>query len=230
MKHLIVFVLLVLTLAGCAGQTESPSVLTPTGGQRLGWQQLLDQARRSAEAGRTFELHSPFGVFVFYNNPHPFCYTYMVPGDWKQAPDGELRSKDERAFVWVQFLLARDLEVVEGASLVEQARTTITRLYEKSLGQSLTGVELVPFESARPGTWKWKAATAGFTKGGHYYRFPTRIIVDLSPHAIMHFTIDGIQDNDGLAQRIIETLRTTLEPECYWAILEAMLKNMLGER
>jgi len=74
------------------------------------------------------------------------------------------------------------------------------------------------------------ATSPGLLHGGVYYRFPTRIIVDLSPHAVMHFTIDGTQDNDRLAQRILETLRTTSELECYWTTLETMLKNLLGER
>jgi hypothetical protein len=221
---------LAVTLAGCAGHAGSTSVTTHPGAQSSAWQQQMDLARRMAAEGKTYVMVGPSGIFAFYNTPRPFCYTYMIPGEWQGTGPGEYRSKDGRAFVWVSFVLAEGLEDVEGANLVERARAMITRQYEKTLGQSLTGVELVPFESARPGTWKWKAATAGFTHGGHYYRFPTRIIVDLSPYGVMHFTVDGAQDNDGLARRVIENVRTTLEPECYWPVLEAMLKAMHGER
>ncbi|HSB71084.1 MAG TPA: hypothetical protein VLT62_17285, partial [Candidatus Methylomirabilis sp.] len=128
----------------------------------------------------------------------------MVPGAWKAArgaQDGrEARSKDERAFVWVQMMTAQALESVEGASLVERVAAMITRMYEQNLGQTLTGVEVIPFESAGPATWKWKAATAGFMIGGQYYRIPARFIVDLSPHAVMHLTVDGTQDNDRVAR------------------------------
>jgi len=54
-------------------------------------------------------------------------------------------------------------------------------------------------------------------------------MVDLSPDAVAVITV-GMGEEDGRARRVIETLRTTREPECYFPVLEKMLKTMLGER
>lgn len=215
-------------LVGCAGQT-GPSVVG-TGSQRPGWQQWLDQARRDAAAGNAYVLvMGPAGVFTFYNNPRPFCYMYIIPGEW--VPEGEpgaYRSKDGRAFAGVSFWLPGVFEGVDGATLVERARTVVTRGYEKGLGQPLASVELAPFESARPGTWRWRSVPV--SQAGRSIVFPAKILVDLSPDAVVVITVVGTPDDDDLARRIIESLRTTSDPKCYWPVLEKMLKAMHGER
>jgi len=215
-------------LAGSVGQAGAQAVEPPATTQRLAWQQQMDQARRHAAAGSNYVLVLPSGVFVFYNNPRPFCYTYMIPGAWVGAGENAYRSKDGRAFAGVSFGLPRDLDGLEGATLVERARTFVTRQYEQALRQRLAGVELVAFESARPGTWKWTAAPV--TRGDHQIRSPTKIIVDLSPDGVVLITVAGTPDDDGVARGIIQHLRTTSDAECYWPVLERMLKSMLGER
>ncbi|WP_333840759.1 hypothetical protein [Pelomicrobium sp.] len=198
----------------------------------------MEQARRMAAAGRNYvlvvrpvreEASTTGGVWVFYNNPRPFCYTYMIPGNWVAAREpNAYRSKDGRAFAGLLFWLPQLLKDVEGATLLEQARTLITREYEKALGQRLPNVELLPFESARPGTWKWVAGP--LTQGDRLIELPTKIIVDLSPDAVMQITVQGTPDDDGLARPIVESLKTTSDPECYWQLLENMLKIATGNR
>lgn len=229
MRYPSVFFALVVAVAGCAGQAAGPFVSTPAGGQRPAWQQHMDEARRHAAGGRNYALVGPSGIFVFYNNPRPFCYTYMIPGEWVAAREpNAYYSKDGRASVGVMFLLPHHLDGLEGANLVERASTSITRQLEEWLGQPVTGVELVPFEAARPGTWKWKVAPV--RRGDRELRSPTKIIVDLGPDAVVQVTVAGTQDDDGLARRIVENLRRTSDPECYWPMLEATLKTILGDR
>lgn len=229
MQYLSVFFALVVVAAGCVGQTGGPFVSTPAAGQRPAWQQMMENARDAASAGENYVLLvGRTGVYVFYNNPRPFCYTYMIPGDWVKAPQpNAYRSKDGRAYVRVEFVLARDLEGSAGSNLVERIATAMTRNVEKDLRVTLRGVELVPFQSARPGVWKWKAAP--FKKGEHYIHLQA-IIVDLSPDAVVEIDVLETGDDDALARRIIETLRTTSNPECYWPVLETMLKAGLGVR
>lgn len=43
-------------------------------------------------------------------------------------------------------------------------------------------------------------------------------------------TVRASADDDALARRIIESLRTTRAPECYFPIAERMLKADAGER
>lgn len=223
MRNLTVFAALMVTVVGCAGQTGGSSVLTSAGAQRPRWQQLMERARQGAAAGYTYEIIGPDAVFVFYNNPAPLCYTYMIPGSWKADKEPiAFRSKDGRGFVGMLLFSARTLEGVEGGNLLERARTRVTRDHEETLGQPLTGVELVQFESARPGTWKWKAAPV--RRGELELGFGAKILVDLSPDAVVQISAAGTRDDDGLARRIIENLRTTSNPECYWPLLESTLK------
>jgi len=195
----------------------------------------MDAARRLAVTGQTYVLHfkgdgeKRSGIYVFYNNPLPFCYTYMIPGEWVRSPgqDG-YRSQDGRAFVGVWFLLAESLVGVEGATLLERLRNDVTASYEKQLGQRLAGVELLPFESGRPGTWRWTAAPVSVKQRGTL-KFPVKILVDLGSEAIAHITVIGTADDQDLARRVVETFRTTSDTACYLPVLETMLRSMRPE-
>ena len=68
-------------LAGWVGQAAAQVPEPPTVGQRPAWQQMMDEARRLMADGDNYVLVRPSGVFVFYNNPLPFCYKYMIPGE-----------------------------------------------------------------------------------------------------------------------------------------------------
>jgi hypothetical protein len=153
----------------------------------------------------------------------------MIPGNWVEAREPHAyRSEDGEAFAGLLFLLPKEFEGFEGATLVDRARTFITWQHEKWLGQKLSGVELVRFDSTRPGTWKWKAPPV--MHGDRLINFPTKVFVDLSPDSVVQITVSGTSDNDGLVRRIIETLRTTSAPECYWPLLERLFKIMTVNR
>jgi hypothetical protein len=228
---------LAVLLASCAGQAAGQAVATPPSDKLPAWQQRMDQARRMAATGRNYvivtsrlkaEASGSGGVYVFYNNPRPFCYTYMIPGEWVVAPQpNAYRSKEGKAFVGVLFDLPGNLEGVDGATLVERARNAFTRWYEKASEQPVSAARLVPFESARGGTLKWTALPVMRGEGQSH---PTRIIADLSPDAVVHITVRGTEDDDGLARQVVESLKTTTSPECYFPVLEKMLRATHGDR
>lgn len=230
-----VFVIIIsFLLLGSAKIITVPEAKTsgggpPTRAQRPSWQQQMNQARRIAAAGDIFSMVvQGKGVYVFYNNPRPFCYMYMIPGDWVMGKEpNAFRSKDGRAFAGVQFMLPSQLEGVEGATMIERAGTVLTRVHEKALGQPLSGVEMVPFKSAHPKTWRWRAPAVN-QKGQSI--FMQKFLLDLSPDAVVQITVAGTGDDDGLTKRIIETLRTTKDSECFFPVLESMLRAMLGDR
>lgn len=232
-----VWIVLVLSLGACAGQRGAVAVAASA--PQPQWQQQMEKARRFAATGMNYVLvvtplrpeagGTEGGVYVFYNNPTPFCYTYLIPGEWVGAREpNAYRSKDGEAFVGVRFLLASQLEGVAGATLVERAANRITQEYEKALGQPLPGAELVPFEPVRLGAWRWRAAQV--IQAERAIVFPVKIVVDIRPGAVVQITVQGTADDDGLARRIIESLRTTSDPECYWPVLEKMLKAADGNR
>jgi len=212
-----------------AAQTGAPASGSATGGPRPTWQQRMDEARREAAAGNTKVLRGPSGVLAMYNNPQPFCYRYMIPGDWVEAEEpGLYRSRHGKASAGVAFRLTREFESARGATLVERAATVITREHEKAMGRALAGVALTPFESARPSTWKWTAASS--VQGNTLSGVAPKVLVDLSPEAVAQITVFGTPDDDGLTRTIIESLKTTSDPQCYWAELERELKSMYAER
>ena len=223
--------LALLTL--CAGPLAA-------GAQQPPWQVQMDDARRNATEGHEQSIILTFpapeaersGVYVFYNNPRPFCYTYMIPGEWIAKPrERAYYSKDGRKFAGVQFWLAPTLESEGGATLVERAGSRITRLYRREYGQALVDVEFAPFESTRPGVWRWRAAPIAewrTPRGAARVDFPAKLVVDLSPDAIAQITVNGpsAEDQLALAQRILESLRTSKDPDCYLPVLESMYKSM----
>jgi hypothetical protein len=204
-------------------------VLVPDSGyaQSQDRQEMMKRARRAAKQGQEYSLNVPGGdVFVFYNNPNPLCYTYKIPGQWFTSPEERAwRSKDGRQFAGVLFMRSKDLEGFKAGTLVERAGASISRGYETTWKRSLTGVKLAAFESALPGTWKWTADPV--RQGDHEIRIPAKIIVDFSPDAVAVLTVGGTADDNGLALRILSTLRTTKELECYFPVLDASLKAML---
>jgi len=226
--HARVWIALVAWLTGCAGGPGAPATADPERTGRPAWQQQMELARRLAAAGSNYTLVTPDAVHTFYNEPRPFCYTYAIPGAWTSSPEPDLYvSKDGRGFAGVTFLLAASLEGVEGASLVERAANAATRAYEAETGRPVSGVALAPFASERPGTWRWSAPSAD--EGETRLEFPAKIFVELGSDALAQITVGGTADDDGLARRIVATLRTTTDPGCYWSLLEDLLKAALGD-
>jgi len=205
------------------------------------WQQKMEESRRAAADGRAegFMLGSgpkidpewvP-GVHAYFNNPSPFCYKFVIPGDWNgvRGQPGLYRSTDGRASASVTFLPPQRLEGLAGGTLVERARNYAVRQLERNFRQPLTGIELVPFESARPGTWHLKAAPI-VVPDGRTMPFPMYVIVELSPQTVAEINVYGTGDDALLARRIIENLRTTTEPGCYLADVQRLYKYIYGER
>lgn len=198
--------------------------------ERPAWQQRMAHARSLAAKGQEYvavinSTDGPAGssgVFVFYNNPSPFCYTYMIPGSWERADNG-YRSKEGEGLVDVVFVLPQQLEGIKGATLVERARNFETRGYETALGQALADVDLIPFESSRQGAWLWRAAPV--SRNGQTVVLPSKVIVDLGPDAVVVISVMGTPDDHGLARRVIEGLRTTSNEDCYYSVLEKLWRT-----
>lgn len=205
--------------------------------QQPAWQKNMEESRRAAARGEVeiFSIGSgaPWvpGTYVYNNSPRPFCYAYTIPGEWNAVRNqpGAFRSKDGRSVAGVTFLPPRRLEDVEGATLVERARNYSVRQREREFRQPLANVELVTFDSARPGTWQLKAGPLA-VPDGRTMPFPLYVIVDFSPHTVAEINVMGSGDHAQLARRIIESLKTTEDPACYLSDLERLYKFMAGER
>ena len=56
MRTVGVWIGLVLSLVGCAGQSGVPPVVTPADGQRPAWKQQMEQARHLASNGKNYAM------------------------------------------------------------------------------------------------------------------------------------------------------------------------------
>jgi hypothetical protein len=187
------------------------------------WQSRMEDAQQLAVDGHAYSLTTPGGVTVFQNNARPVCYTYSIPGDWAAAPEpSAYRSPDGKTFAG--FLVAReeDLRAYPGKTPAERALNGITRRYEEGLKQKLN-VQITTFNASRPGVWKWAAAP--ITQKDREIALSTKYVVDLERNAVAEITISGTADVDGLARRIIESLKTTTARSCFWPDLERLLKG-----
>ena len=69
-------------------------------------------------------------------------------------------------------------------------------------------------------------------QGDHEFTFPQKVIVDFSPDAVAVITVWGTAEdgrptpNEDLARQIIQTMRMTKDPQCYFPLLDATLKAM----
>ena len=228
MKGAIAGIAFALCLSSLAASAQQPK-----------WRQQMEEDARKAgrgvaavlALGLRHELGPEWqaGIYVFYNNPRPFCYAYVIPGEWDPGSNGSVRSKDGRSFAGVNFRSPGQLGRMPGATMLEQARNAALEQLERDFRQPMTNAELLPFESARSGTWLLKAGPV-LTRSGQRVPFPLYILVDLPPHTVAEVNVFWLADNEGLARRIIEKIRTTSDSECYRADLERMYKAWYPER
>jgi hypothetical protein len=206
--------------------------------QTAKWQEDMVAARRAAASGEAtitilrdgHDLGNewPAGVYVFHNNPRPYCYAYKIPGDWYRDRNW-FRSKDGRSTANVTFRPPRQVERMAGETLLERSRNAAVAQFERDFRQRLTGIELKPWESSRSGAWLLKAEPI-LTQDGRRMPFPLYVLVDLSPHAVAEVNAFGTADDERMARQIVETIKASSDPECYLAEMERMYKAWHGER
>ena len=66
------------------------------GAQQARWQREIEDDRARAARGQTTtfaippstnaKANRPPGLYEYYNGLRPFCYAYVIPGDWKVGP------------------------------------------------------------------------------------------------------------------------------------------------
>jgi hypothetical protein len=187
------------------------------------WQSRMEDAQQLAVDGHAYSLTTPSGVTVFQNSARPVCHAYLIPGDWVAAAEpGGYRSPDGKAFVGILVPGEADLRAYSGRTPAERALNGITRRYEDGLRQKLS-VQITPFESSRPGAWRWTAAP--ITQKDREITLTTKYVVELERNAVAEITIAGTADDDRLARQIIESLKTTTARSCFWPDLERLLKG-----
>ena len=186
------------------------------------WQSRMQDARQLAEDGVAYSITTATGVAVFHNNARPVCYAYTIPGDWVAAPEpSAYNSPDGKAFVGFLAMRDEDLREYPGKTPAERVLNGTTRRYEADLGQKLN-VQSVPLTGSRV-AWKWTAAPV--VQRDREMTLPAKFVIELDRGAVAALTIGGTADDDGLARRIIESLKTTTARSCYWSDLERLLKG-----
>lgn len=209
------------------------------GAQQARWQREIEDDRAKAARGETTTLAIPSsasaqakrppGLYEYYNSPRPFCYAYVIPGDWKVGPGPTAYSQDGRVIASVRFRPPGDFRGVSADQLLDRARELAVRDIERihNRHRPLVDVELVPFESARAGTWLLKAAPIYQREGRQV--FPAFVIVDLGLNTVAEITVLAASGAEDLARQIVGTIRTSTEPACFLPDLERLYKETYGE-
>jgi ankyrin repeat protein len=208
-----VWIFIILIVAGCG---------TPYTNLVVHGRMETDKLRRTAEflgvAGSAAQMNE--GTFYFNNHPFRLCYAFLVPGKWRLGKDDLLRSEVGNAEAGVWLYSAQELEGLEGPDLVTRATNFITKVYEKRSGRPLASVQVQPFQSSLPGTVKWSASLGVAEKpGGRFEILAHKVFAEIAPGWVAQITVGGTSDDNGLFQHILETLRTTAQPECYMPFL-----------
>ena len=209
------------------------------GAQQLRWQREIEDDRDRAAHGQTTtfaipqgakpRVNWPPGMYEYYNGPRPFCYAYVIPGDWKVGPGPTAYSRDGRVIASVRFRPPSEFRGVSADNLLGRARELAVRDVERNhnRGHPLVDVQFVPFESARAGTWLLKAAPI-YQRDGRQI-FPALVIVDLGLNTVAEVTVLAASGAEDLARQIIGTIRTSTEPACFLPELERLYKEMYGD-
>lgn len=207
--------------------------------QQPRWQNEINDDKGRAARGQTttfaippgakVRANWPPGLYEYYNGTRPFCYAYVIPGDWKVGPGPTVYSRDGRVIASVRFRPPSDFRGVTADNLLERARELAVRDIERNhnRGRPLVGVELMPFESARGGAWLLKAAPIYQREGRQV--FPAFAIVNLGLNTVAEITVIAASGAEDLARQIVGTIRTSTEPACFLPELERLYKEMYGE-
>jgi len=119
-----------------------------------------------------------------------------------------------------------DLKDFEGSDPVARAAKLITKVYEQSAGQPLADTTLVPFESTRPGVKRSTTSWRATIRERPVLMKASKVLVEIAPGWVAQITVQGTLDDDGLTRRVLETLSTTSEPECYWQFIRQHFPEM----
>jgi hypothetical protein len=207
--------------------------------QQPRWQNEIEDDKGRAARGQTttfaippgakVQANWPPGLYEYYNGTRPFCYAYVIPGDWKVGPGPTVYSQDGRMIASVRFRPPSDFRGVTADNLLERARELAVRDIERNHNRRrpLVDVELVPFESVRGGAWLLKAAPI-YQRDGRQV-FPAFVIVNLGLNTVAEITIIAASGAEDLARKIVGTIRTSAEPTCFLPELERLYKEMHGE-
>jgi len=107
----------------------------------------------------------------------------------------------------------------DGSDLLARAVRVLGAGYEKRLGASLVSSELLPFESAIPGTMKWNSTLD--LRGERYDQ--TKVLAEFPSGWVFMLTV--APHDDALTRSVLATLRAKLDdPDCYWPLFREMIK------
>jgi hypothetical protein len=208
--------------------------------QPLRWQNEIENDKGRAARGQTttfaippgakVQTNWPPGLYEYYNGTRPFCYAYVIPGDWKVGPGPTVYNQDGRVIASVRFRPPRDFQGVTTDNMLQRARELAVRDIERNhnKGRPLVDVEVVPFESARGGAWLLKAAPIYQREDRQI--FPAFVIVNLGLNTVAEITVIAASGAEDLARQIVGSIRTSTEPACFLPELERLYKEMYGER
>ncbi|MGB7563327.1 MAG: hypothetical protein WBM08_01105 [Prochlorococcaceae cyanobacterium] len=164
------------------------------------------------------------GIFVFYNNPVPFCYSYRLPSGWTSGQSVQFyRTTTGSDSLGVALLDHRIVAGFKGTDLIGRVAEFLATGYELRL-PSLDRISatLTPFTNSSPRAWRFSMKP--YEENGERIGIAPTYLVETPYKAIFVLTI-GSNNSDSIAREIIASLRTTRTPSCYLGQVKRLLKS-----
>jgi len=187
----------------------------------------LDTLQKYSEAGgEELALITASQTLIFSNDRGWLCYTYAIPGHWRPGPRPSLYlSEDRQASTEVLFTQDKYFEHIAGTDSLSRASTATHEKLGREFGRPLPPFDLVPFTSARAQGMRWKDSESARVDVGPGRSLPVgaRVFVSVRPSWTTIVSVIGQPDGGHFAQRIVDSMDTTMDPDCYWSTIARTL-------
>jgi len=209
--------------------TLAPAPRPIQGSDPQGLRDTLEGLRRHPEAGRTeiaLVLSGPNQTLVFNNDRDWLCYTYAIPRRLGPGPQpSSFLSTDRRTSVGVHFTREDYFDRADGPDSLSRASSAVREKIERDIGRSLPPLELVPFTSPPAQGVRWKNSESVNIEiaPGRFMALGTKVFVSVRPEWIAVVTVIAPEGSQDLARQVLDSVRTTVEPGCYWSLLARTL-------
>lgn len=155
-------------------------------------------------------------TYYFDNDSSRLCFSYKVKGIWRPSGTrGLIWSERRHAVLGVLLYNEQELKKFRGNNLLEQAANLQAYiLYRHSGIHPQTSIR--PFATAYPNSFKWTARWNTRLKGEKVIAVAIKYFVVLNSGWLIQVTAGHQAGGDTTARAVIDNLRTTKQPGCFW--------------
>jgi len=164
-------------------------------------------------------------AYYFNNDASRLCFTFKVAGLWQPTgKPGLLWSEKRKAVLGVLLYNEHDLQKFRGKTLLDRAANLQAYLYYRHSGIA-PKTHIRPFPTTHPKSFKWTARWKTTIKGEPVIAEANKYFVYLRDGWIAQVTAGYQAGGDSTARAVIDSLKTTDDPRCYWPMIRKITSD-----